>query len=1105
MSAPYATQSQWVPRPGVQQTPPYHIYNKNIIRSERDERDYRLIRLQNGLQAMLVHDVEADKAAASLDVAVGHLYDPLDMPGLAHFCEHLLFMGTEKFPRENEYSEFLAKNNGASNAFTGTSNTNYYFNVGTPALEGALGRFAAFFYCPLFSPSCTARELNAVDSEHKKNHQSDIWRIFQLNKHLTKDGHSWNKFGTGHRGSLLQAAKDAVRATGSATSSRVPSPTSSTGSSFGDAEDGGPVGRETRRRLIEWWTKEYSANRMRLCVVGKESLDELSDMVSRLFSDIPNRGVDPLPAIPDHPFGSNEKGTMVAVQTIMSFHAVEVSFPLPYQPARWKYKPANFLAHFVGHEGPGSLHSYLKQKGWLTSLSSGPQNLAREFAMFKVTLHLTREGFSNYRDVILAVHKYLSLLRSSEFPPWYQKELSIINATRFRFAEKQRPDDYAVWVSEHLAWPVERDTVLSSAQLVSEWDESGEGEKEVREILNTLTIDEGRAVVMARPDEFERVFGAEGKPLNWESEPWYGTKYLVERFSEDFVSRAREPNDIPGLYLPKRNEFLPENLDVDKLDVTQPARRPHLIRENSLSQLWYKKDDQYWVPKAQVCVDIRSPHANASPKTSVMTRLFADLVGDSLTELSYDADLAGLSYNYASHSFGTYLIIGGYNDKLPVLLHHIFEKIKGLKVKPDRLNVMKEQLKRNWENFFLGQTYQISEYYGKYPLHENLWLLNEKLPEIASVTVEDLQAHAEKFLSDVSLKILVVGNMYKEEATNLAEAVEKLIDPAPAKPSELIDRPRILPPGSNFIWTIPVPNPNEPNSSLTYYVHLGSRNDPRLRIVGSLLAQILSEPAFNVLRTQEQLGYIVACSQWALPGDVYFGIRILVQSERHPTYLEERVEAFLDFIKSKLETMPESEFLEQKTGLERKWREGAKNLVEETNKYWIHIESGIFDFHRRDNDADMLKDVTKEEVLSLFLSNVHRSSSQRAKLSVHCVSRKPRPKKLSSMALLDVDAALEKHGIALPIDWMDRLPEADTITGTLQVLKEIIDDPAAAATVESELSVLAEKYPDDSDRHGVLPAGYIAIEDSKKFRDSLKVAEGAVPLVDWGDLPVSRF
>jgi len=178
----------------------------------------------------------------------------------------------------SEHLQFLAKNSGSSNAYTGTSNTNYYFNVGTPALEGALARFAAFFHCPVFSPSCTARELNAVDSEHKKNHQSDMWRIFQLNKHLTKDGHPWRKFGTGHRKSLSQAARDAVRGTGSATSSRVPSPTSSTTSSNSDAEDGGPVGRETRRRLIEWWTKEYSANRMRLCVVGKGKFSSIQTL-----------------------------------------------------------------------------------------------------------------------------------------------------------------------------------------------------------------------------------------------------------------------------------------------------------------------------------------------------------------------------------------------------------------------------------------------------------------------------------------------------------------------------------------------------------------------------------------------------------------------------------------------------------------------------------------------------------------------------------------------------------------------------------------------------------------------------------------------------------
>jgi insulysin len=80
----------------------------------------------------------------------------------------------------------------------------------------------------------------------------------------------------------------------------------------------------------------------------------------------------------------------------MGFQALEISFPLDFQPPHWRHKPGNFLAHFVGHEGPGSLHSYLKDKGWITSLNSSPQSLARGFSMFKVTIHLTQQGFGEY-------------------------------------------------------------------------------------------------------------------------------------------------------------------------------------------------------------------------------------------------------------------------------------------------------------------------------------------------------------------------------------------------------------------------------------------------------------------------------------------------------------------------------------------------------------------------------------------------------------------------------------------------------------------------------------------------------------------------------------
>jgi insulysin len=61
-----------------------------------DNRSYRVIKLPNQLEALLIHDPDTDKASAAMDVDVGSLADPPDMQGMAHAVEHLLFMGTEK-------------------------------------------------------------------------------------------------------------------------------------------------------------------------------------------------------------------------------------------------------------------------------------------------------------------------------------------------------------------------------------------------------------------------------------------------------------------------------------------------------------------------------------------------------------------------------------------------------------------------------------------------------------------------------------------------------------------------------------------------------------------------------------------------------------------------------------------------------------------------------------------------------------------------------------------------------------------------------------------------------------------------------------------------
>ena len=178
----------------------------HVQKPDVDTRAFRLVTLPNGLSVLLVSDPDADKAAAALDTHVGSLCDPPATLGLAHFCEHLLFMGTEKYPAENDYSQFLSAHGGHSNAFTAGDHTNYFFEVAADHLLPALDRFAQFFISPLFLESSTEREMNAVDSENKKNLQEDTWRLYQLEKFLSSPLHPYHQFATGKYVAFISSA-----------------------------------------------------------------------------------------------------------------------------------------------------------------------------------------------------------------------------------------------------------------------------------------------------------------------------------------------------------------------------------------------------------------------------------------------------------------------------------------------------------------------------------------------------------------------------------------------------------------------------------------------------------------------------------------------------------------------------------------------------------------------------------------------------------------------------------------------------------------------------------------------------------------------------------
>lgn len=124
---------------------------EGIVKPREDKRNYLGLKLKNQLNVLLISDPETDISAASLCVHIGAMSDPPFAQGLAHFLEHMLFMGTKKYPVENDYDKFLAQHGGCSNAYTTEFYTNFFFEVAPDYLAASLDRFELIMFNQYFN------------------------------------------------------------------------------------------------------------------------------------------------------------------------------------------------------------------------------------------------------------------------------------------------------------------------------------------------------------------------------------------------------------------------------------------------------------------------------------------------------------------------------------------------------------------------------------------------------------------------------------------------------------------------------------------------------------------------------------------------------------------------------------------------------------------------------------------------------------------------------------------------------------------------------------------------------------------------------------------
>ncbi|MCJ1310738.1 Insulinase (Peptidase M16) [Agyrium rufum] len=933
---------------------------------ELDDRSYRVIRLPNQLEALLVHDPDTDKASASVNVEVGSFSDAEDMPGMAHAVEHLLFMGTKKYPKENEYSQYLSSHSGYSNAYTASTQTNYFFEVAASAEEdvpsnktpesplyGALDRFAQFFVAPLFLSETLDRELRAVDSENKKNLQSDTWRLNQLNKSLSNPNYPYQHFSTGN----LQTLRDEPR----------------------------KRGVEIRKEFIQFHEKHYSANRMKLVVLGKEPLDTLQEWVADLFKDVRNKDLPPNRWDGMQPYTKKELLTQVFAKPVMDSRTLDISFPYQDEESLYKTHPSRYISHLIGHEGPGSILAYIKAKGWANGLSAGDSPVGPGTAFFTISVRLTPEGLKQYEEIVQIVFQYIALLKDAPPQKWIVDEVKGMAEVDFRFKQKTPASSFTSVLSSEMQKCLPRDWLMSGSRLIRQFDADA-----ITHALNFLRTDAYRLTIVSK--EF---------PGDWDQkERWYGTEYRVEKIPKEFeeavhkagtVSRGKIPKE---LHLPHRNEFVPTRLTVEKKEVAEPAKSPLIIRNDASFRTWWKKDDQFWVPKASVSLMIRNPLVGCTGRNSVKSLMYCHLVKDALEEYSYDAEIAGLDYSLGANSLGLSVDFSGYNDKMPVLMEKVLLCMRDLEIKADRFEIIKERITRDVKNWHFHQPYrQVGEFSRKLTVEKG-WTKEDYEAELPNLTPQDISEMAPQLLKQIHVESLMHGNLYKEDALRMTDLIESILKPLPLSSSQWqFRRNLIMAEGTDFTYPREHRDPENVNNCIEYYLHVGPYSDQALRARLLLFSQLTDEQGFDQLRTKEQLGYIVWTGTKIM--ETIMGYRVIIQSERASTYLETRINAFLATVGTTLKNMPDADFEAHKKSIIAKRLEKLKNLDQEGNRLWNHITSEYYNFHQVDADVAGIRPLTKADILTFYERFISPTSEVRAKMSVH-VNAQTSPKDIAA-------------------------------------------------------------------------------------------------------------
>lgn len=812
------------------------------------------LRLANGLEAYLVSDPTIEQSAAAVCVEAGHWNDPAEYPGMAHFLEHMLFMGTGAYPHEAEYMQFIGDNGGKVNAYTSSDRTVYMFSINNEAFASGLDRFSHFFIDPLFSPSCIDRELLAVDQEHAKNLEHDGWRQYMIFKETGNPEHPNAKFSTGNAHTL---------------------------------------GGIPQKALKEWYKQYYSAQKMHLVVFSNLPLDELVSLTVQDFSAVASHE-QPHELFQGSLVSDKQKGKQIYIQPVKDLKVLSLMWEIPLDLAKdQEAKVGDLLAYILESGSNNSLLGLLKSLHLAESISVAQEQCSKHNKLLSIDVELTEKGLQNTDLVTSYCFEALARLKKTGIPQYIFDEVQRIANIQYQYQSRKEAFQF-VQENAHKLADEALATYPRKTLLVTKYNPAF-----IAAYLEELSPENCLYTVVADPSKTGIA------PTH--SEKWMQAQYAIKPVHQKQLLAWTQTTLNPQIDLPSPNSFIPQNLDLVHTTVSNQPVTPTLLQNDAQAKIFYSDDQKYLVPEIAHSFRLKTPLIDGSAKSKALSDLYIKAANDHLFPTLSAAEAAGSSVSLKEENLAFSVAIHGYSDQSDLLVEQIFEGLKTVHPTREQFELYKQSITAAYENTAkelpLLQSFELlgSILFNNAPTSE------EKKYALKSVTYEEFLRFSNDLFKKVYCEGMLYGNLSQAEAEKTWAAAKKKLKSAVYSAEEQKSRRVLILAEGQGPYMISQTTPMQGNAAVLV-IEQGPYSFEK-RASQQVLGRVLREAFYDTLRTKQQTAYIAQA--WEKEEEKQLFQFFAVQSSTHkPHELIARFELFLENFLKQFTTKLSSERFE---------------------------------------------------------------------------------------------------------------------------------------------------------------------------------------------------